>query len=77
MQDTVIIPAGRWHEICHILEFDSVDRKEQFEECFNCTVTWRSGLREWGGDPDSRPDPTMALRFLNPSDAVFFALRWA
>lgn len=77
MQDTVVIAANRWHQICHELEFDSVDRKHEFEECFNCVVHWRSGLQEWGGDPDSRPEPTMVLRFLNPHDAVVFALKWA
>lgn len=77
MNDTVVISAMRWHQICHELEFDDSDRKHQFEECFNCTVVWRSGLQEWGGDPDSRPEPTMVLRFLNPHEATIFALKWA
>lgn len=75
MNDTVIIDAMRWHEICHDLEFDG-DRKQQFEDCFNCTVVWKSRLNQWPGeDVSERPNPIMVLRFLNPNDAVIFALR--
>ena len=81
MNDTVVISAMRWHEICHELNLDEMSgsngRKEAFEDCFNCVVHWRSGLQEWGGEPDSKPEPTMVLRFLNPHDATIFALKWA
>lgn len=77
MSNIVVISASRWHEICHKLKFDSVDRKHEFEGFFNCAVHWRSGLKEWNGDPDRRPEPSMALRFLNPHEAVVFALKWA
>lgn len=76
MKDTITIDANRWHQICHELEFDSVDRKHQFEECFNCIVTWRSRLHEWDGNKMHRPDPVMMLQFHNPTDAIIFALRW-
>jgi len=77
MHDTVIIDAMRWHQICHELEFDTDDRKTQFEECFNCTVTWKSRLDQWPGeDVTEKPNPVMLLRFLNPSDSVLFVLKW-
>jgi len=81
INDTVVISASRWHEICHELNLDEYgganDRKTAFEDCFNCTVTWRSGLHEWGGDPSTRPNPTMALRFFDPIDATIFSLKWS
>lgn len=76
MNDTVTIDANRWHEICHELEFDSVDRKTQFEECFDCTVTWRSRVQEWDDDRMYRPNPVMMLQFHKPTDSIIFALRW-
>lgn len=81
MNDTVVITAARWHEICHELKLDEYgganDRKPAFEDCFNCTVTWKSRLDEWNGNPTTRPDPVMILKFLNPHDSTIFALKWA
>lgn len=80
MNDTVVISAARWHEICHELDLDgyggSNDRKVAFEDCFNCVVHWRSGLAEWKGSYETAPEPSMVLRFHNPHDAVVFALKW-
>ena len=80
MNDTVSITAIRWHQICHELNLDEYgganDRKTAFEDCFNCTVHWRSKLDEWDGYSD-RPEPIMVLRFLNPHDATIFVLKWA
>ena len=82
MHDTLVIDAMRWHQLCHELKLDEYgganDRKTAFEDCFNCTVTWKSRLDQWPGeDLSERPNPVMVLRFLNPSDAVIFALRWS
>lgn len=77
MNNIVVIPARHWHKLCYELYGDVSDRKAAFEEYFNCTVHWRSGLQEWNGDADSAPEPTMVLRFHNPHDAVVFALKWA
>lgn len=75
--NTVVITANDWHDICHRLKFDAVDRKEEFEKYFNCTVTWKSRLQEWDGDPNTRPEPVMILRFFDPRDATIFGLTWA
>lgn len=76
LTDTVVIDAGKWHQICHELEFDQ-DRKEQFQECFDCTVTWKSRLDEWVSDNEvDRPGPIMLLRFMNPVNASLFVLNW-
>lgn len=77
MNDTVVISEILWHRLCYELEFDDGNRKGQFEECFNCTVTWRSRLHEWDGNKETRPDPVMILKFINPTDATIFALKWA
>jgi hypothetical protein len=82
VQDTLVIDAMRWHQICYELKLDEYDgadnRKTAFEDYFNCTVTWKSRLDQWSGeDVSERPNPVMLLRFLNPSDAVIFALRWS
>lgn len=81
MHDTVIIDTMRWHQICHELNLDEMSgangRKEAFEECFNCTVTWKSRVDQWPGkDVSERPNPVMVLRFLNPSDSILFALKY-
>lgn len=81
MNDTVIIDAMKWHEICHDLNLDEYDgangRKEAFEECFRCVVTWKSRLAQWPGeDVSEKPNPVMVLRFLDPKDALLFTLKW-
>lgn len=76
LNDTVIVDAAKWHSICHELGFDT-DRKEQFQECFDCAVTWKSRLDKWDGtDETNRPGPIMLVRFMNPSDASLFVLNW-
>ena len=80
MNNIVTIPSSKWHKMCYDLKLDehggANDRKVAFEECFNCSVSWKSRLDEWGGDPDTRPEPVMILTFANPNDAVMFALKW-
>ena len=77
MNDTIIIDAMRWHSICHELGFGS-DRREQFENCFACSVHWQSRIDRWAGeDVTDRPNPVMLLTFENPKDAVLFSLRWS
>ena len=83
MQDTLVIDAMRWHQICHELKLGNIgsgtdNRKTAFEDYFNCAVTWKSRLDQWSGeDVSERPNPVMLLRFLNPHDAVIFALKWS
>ena len=69
LNDTVTVDAAKWHRICHELGFDQ-DRKEQFQECFNCTVTWKSRLNERSGPP------AMELKFVDPVNATMFVLNW-
>ncbi len=75
MNDSVMIDANDWHMLCYSLNF-YLNRKEQFQDYFNCTVTWKSRLDTWPGeDVSERPNPVMILRFTNPQDAVVFALK--
>lgn len=72
VNNIVTVPALHWHTICHILKFNDGNRRRDFEQYFNCTVTWKSNI-------DERPnkEPSMLLQFTDPKDATIFALKWA
>ena len=76
MNEVVSVPAIRWHQICHVLKFNDGHRRRDFEEYFNCTVSWKSNLEHWITE-DQTMGPLMALTFANPADATLFALKWA
>lgn len=68
MNNTIAIPAGHWHLICHKLGFNGV-RTDQFQRYFKCNTEWKSNL-------DNDTGPVMILKFENPADLTIFALGW-
>jgi hypothetical protein len=79
--DTVVIDAQKWHWICHDLLLDSYkdidNRKDAFEDYFNCTTKWKSRLDEWPGeDVSEKPNPVMLLTFEDPKEASLFVLKF-